>query len=37
MVLKARKYKPEDLPAMLAIWNEVVEAGAKICPYIYEL
>ena len=27
MVLKVRKYKPEDLPAMLVIWNEVVEAG----------
>ena len=27
MILKVRKYKPEDIPAMLAIWNEVVEAG----------
>ena len=27
MILKIRKYKPEDMPAMLAIWNEVVEAG----------
>ena len=25
--MKVRKYKPEDIPAMLAIWNEVVEAG----------
>ena len=25
--MKISKYKPEDIPAMLAIWNEVVEAG----------
>jgi L-amino acid N-acyltransferase YncA len=25
--MKVRKYKLEDIPAMLAIWNEVVEAG----------
>ncbi len=25
--MKVRKYRPEDIPAMLAIWNEVVEAG----------
>ena len=25
--MNVRKYKPEDIPAMLAIWNEVVEAG----------
>ncbi len=25
--MKVRKYKPEDIPAMLAIWNEIVEAG----------
>ncbi len=26
-MLKIRKYKPEDITAMLAIWNEVVEEG----------
>lgn len=25
--MNVRKYKPEDMPAMLAIWNEIVEAG----------
>ena len=25
--MKVRKYKSEDIPAMLAIWNEIVEAG----------
>lgn len=25
--MKVRKYSPEDIPTMLAIWNEVVEAG----------
>ncbi|MBR1886609.1 MAG: GNAT family N-acetyltransferase [Schwartzia sp.] len=25
--MKVRKYKPEDIPAMIGIWNEVVEAG----------
>lgn len=35
--MKVRKYSSEDIPTMLAIWNEVVEAGAIIRPYIYEL
>jgi hypothetical protein len=30
-----RKYREQDLPEMIAIWNEVVEEG--ICPYYHEL
>ena len=27
MAIKIRKYQAEDLPEMLAIWNEVVDEG----------
>lgn len=37
--MKVRLYTEKDLPAMVEIWNEIIEDGSYVntCPYYIEL